>query len=153
MARVSKEVEKIIQLKKPKITLADVDELVYKDADYRIYEMTNAIPRKNYSLFTEICTDLLTKGYDENALLASILSYFKNALTVLSSDKTDAELAGMLKSKDWAIKKTREQAGAIGKDKLVKQVNYIYNLQSNIKNGNRSAQAALSCAIENIFFC
>ncbi|MGN0805438.1 MAG: DNA polymerase III subunit delta, partial [Candidatus Coproplasma sp.] len=69
MARVSREVEKLIEWGKDGlITKADVDELVYKDADYRIYQMTGAVSRGDYAAFTEICRDLLSKGYDSNAV-------------------------------------------------------------------------------------
>lgn len=153
MARVSKEVQKIIELNKEgEITRADVDELVYKDADYRIYEMTNAVSRKNYSRFTEICYDLLSKGADENVIISSLLSYFKNLLIILSSSQTNASLAQSLKMKEYGVKMSGEQARAIGKDKLIYYVNSLYCLSSRIKSGQLTAGGALSCALSDIFF-
>ncbi|MDE6790605.1 MAG: DNA polymerase III subunit delta [Clostridia bacterium] len=115
MARVSKEVEKLIEYgKEGGVNKAVVDELVYKDADYRVYQMTGAIARRDYDGFSEICYDLLNKGFDENAIIGSLLNYFKNLLTVLSSDATDRELMSSLKMTDYVLGKTKQQARAVG---------------------------------------
>ncbi|MDE7087647.1 MAG: DNA polymerase III subunit delta, partial [Clostridia bacterium] len=75
MARVSRETEKLIEYAKDgSVTKADVDELVYKDADFRVYQMTDAVARKDWSSFCSIMYDLLSKGYDENAVIASLLN-------------------------------------------------------------------------------
>lgn len=153
MARVSREVEKLILLNKEgEITLADVSDLVYKDADYRIYEMTNAVSRRNYSLFVEICYDLLSKGMEESAVISSLLSYFRNLLIILSSDCSDAELAQLLKMKEYGVKKSGEQARAIGKEKLIYCVNGLYSLSSRFKSGQLTQSGALSAALTGIFF-
>lgn len=153
MARVSKEVEKFIMLKKDgTVTKRDVDDLVYKDADYRIYEMTNAISAKNYSKFCEICLDLMDKGYDENAIIASLLAYFKNLLSILSSSMSDGELATLLKMKEYGVKKSREQAQTIGSGRLVSYVTSLYSLSADIKCGNLTPEGAFSSALCKVLF-
>lgn len=153
MARVSKEVEKLIEWGKGSlITKADVDELVYKDADYRVYQMTGAVARGDLSTFTEICRDLLSKGYDSNAVIASLLSYFKNLLTVLVSDKSQIELADMLKMKDFIVNKTRQQAKAMGKERLIRLIDGLYNIASDSKGGLITAAGALESAYAQVFF-
>ncbi|MGN0813820.1 MAG: DNA polymerase III subunit delta [Candidatus Coproplasma sp.] len=152
MSRVSKEVEKLTELGVPQITVKEVDDLVYKDADYRIYEMTNAIARKNYSLFAEICNDLTVKGMDENALISSLLSYFKNLLIILSSSESDARLAEKMKMKEFAVKKSREAARSFGRSKLTGFVNSLYALSSDLRGSKITPEGAFSCALANIFF-
>lgn len=153
MARVSKEVEKLIEWGKDGlITKADVDELVYKDADYRVYQMTGAVARGDYAQFTEICRDLLVKGYDANAVIASLLNYFKNLVTVLSSGMSQAELLSSLKMTDYVLGKTRQQAKQMGEERLIKLINALYNLASSVKNGEVTADGALYGAIANVFF-
>ncbi len=153
MARVSREVEKLIEWGKGSlITKADVDELVYKDADYRVYQMTGAVARGDYSTFTEICRDLTVKGYDSNAVIASLLNYFKNLLTVLVSDKPQAELAAMLKMKDYALSKTRQQARAMGKDRLIRLIDGLYSLSACTKGGLITPSGALESAYAQVFF-
>ena len=153
MARVSKEVEKLIEWgKQGLVTKADVDELVYKDADYRIYQMTGAVAKGDYKTFTEICKDLLSKGYDSNAVIASLLNYFKNLLTVLVSDKSQEVLCSMLKMKDFALTKTRQQARAMGKDRLIRLIDGLYNVASSTKSGLITPAGSLESAFAQVFF-
>jgi DNA polymerase III delta subunit len=153
MGRVSKEVEKLIALNSEEgVTTRLVDELVYKDADYRIYEMTNAVARKNYNTFCEILYDLLSKGNDENMLLSSLLSYFKNLLIISTSDASDKELADMLKMKEYGVKKSGEQARAIGRERLTNLVNGIYSLIADIKSGQITPEGALNTAVAKVLF-
>lgn len=153
MSRVSKEVEKLIEWGKDGlITKADVDELVYKDADYRIYQMTGAVSRGDYSTFTEICRDLLSKGYDSNAVIVSLLNYFKNLLTVLVSERSQEELCSMLNMKDYALTKTRQQARAMGKDRLIRLIDGLYNAASNTKSGLITPAGSLESTFAQVFF-
>lgn len=153
MARVSREVEKLIEWSKgAQVTKAAVDELVYKDADFRVYQMTNAVSRKDYSTFAEICYDLLSKGFDENALLASLLNYFKNLLFISCSNASDKELSATTKMTEYGVKKSREQARAIGKDRLMELVGSLYSYVSSFRGGLITAEGALSSAVARIFF-
>ena len=153
MARVSMEVEKLIEWgKEGTVTKADVDNLVYKDAEYRVYEMTKAVARRDYTSFTLICADLLSKGYDENALLSSLLNYFKNLLAILTQSKPDSELAAELKMSEWAVRKNREEANRMGEKRLCSLIGSLFSLISSFKGGLITKDGALESAVCNIFF-
>ncbi len=153
MARVSKEVEKLIEYgREGGVNKAVVDELVYKDADYRVYQMTGAIARRDFGGFSEICYDLLNKGFDENMVIGSLLNYFKNLLTVLSSDMSDRELASSLKMTDYVLGKTKQQARAVGEQKLISYINALYSLSSLFKSGQITQSGAFESAIARVFF-
>lgn len=154
MSRVALEVEKLIDCSKAdgSITRAEVDELVYKDADYRIYEMTNAVARRDFDTFCKIESELVVKGGDETAVLSGLFSYFKNLLTVLSSGESDAELSQLLKMKEYGVKKSREQARAIGGEALKKYISCVYGALSGIKSGLTSPQSALRTVNATLFF-
>ncbi len=153
MSRVALEVEKLIDYKKEgTLTREEADALVFKDADYRIYEMTNAVSRKNYGKFMEIQSELCRKNGDEASVLSGLFSYFKNLLTVLSSDESDATIAKLLKKKEYAVMKDREQARAIGSGRLKKYVEAVYSALSDIKSGLLSPQSALQNVNNAIFF-
>lgn len=77
MARVSSEVQKIIEYGVSPVTAEIVEQLVYKDADYRIYEMTDAVAVKNYSRFLTICGGLSKKSADKSMVISSLHRYFK----------------------------------------------------------------------------
>ncbi len=152
MSRVEIETKKLAAMGKPSITLADVDENVYKDADYRIYELTNAIPRKNYSAVCEITADLLRKGVNETVIISSMLTYFRNLYTISCSNESDQSLAETLKMKEYGVKKSRGQATAIGRAALKSHITALYRCASDFKSGLLSPEAALSMALNEIFF-
>jgi len=153
MARVSREVEKLIEwaTESKKITKADVDLLVYKDADFRIYQMTNAAARKDFTTFTEILKDLLSKGFDENSQITSLINYFKNLLTVLTNP-AEKEVLEKLKMSDYVLGKTRQQAKAMGEERLIGLIHGLYAVSSKLKSGAYSADGALECAVCKVFF-
>lgn len=153
MSRVALETEKLIDYKGcGELTRAEVDELVFKDAEYRMYEMTNAVARRDYSKFLSIQSELCRKNGDEASLLSGLFSYFKNLLTVISSGLGDKELASLLKMKEYGVKKSREQADSLGQEKLEKYVKEIYASVSDLKCGNITPQSALQRVNAKIFF-
>ena len=153
MSRVALEVEKLIDYKKEgELTREEIDALVNKDTDYRIYEMTNAVSRKDYDTFVTIENELCRKVGDETSILSGLFSYFKNLLTVLTSNDSDRQLSEILKMKEYGVKKSREQARAIGEDKLKNIVMEIYSALSEIKCGNLTPNSALQTVNGKIFF-
>lgn len=155
MSRVAIEVEKIIDYKggdESPLTREEVDGLVYKDADFRMYEMTEAISRRDFTKYLEVQQEFCKKSGDCTAVLSSLFSYFKNLLTVLTSDKTDGELSELLKMKEYGVKKSREKAYALGEAKLKNYVQSCYAAISDIKNGRQSEESALLGVNNLIFF-
>lgn len=153
MSRVALEVEKLIDYKREgTLTREEVEALVYKDADYRIYEMTNAAARRDFAKYAEIQSELCRKNGDETAVLSGLFSYFKNLLTVLCSDESDDELSKLLKMKEYGVKKSREQAQLVGREKLQSLVTALYSSLADIKGGLITPQSALLNVNNKIFF-
>lgn len=153
MARVSVEVQKLIDYKgQGELTKAEADALVYQDAEYKVYEMTNAVSARNYTAFCRISDDLKRKGYDEIAIMNSLFSYFRNLLTILTSEESNAELSKLLKMKEYGIQRCRDQARAMGEKRLCGLVNGLYAHLSEVKSGQSSPQSALQNVRNEIFF-
>lgn len=154
MARVSRETEKLIEWGKDvkRITLLDVDALVYKDAEYRIYQMTGAVARKDFSTFCLILNDLVSKGFDANAVIASLLNYFKTLLYTLTCGLGDAQTASALKTSEFIVGKNRQQARAVGREKLTEYIAGLYSLSSSLKSGVITADGALEGVVAEILF-
>lgn len=153
MSRVSVEVQKLIDYKgSGELTAAEIDELVYKDADYRIYEMTNAVARRDFTKYCVISSDLKSKGFDEISILNGLLSYFRNLLSAFVSPRSDGQYARETNAKEYAVKKTREQAAMIGANNLENYVNLIYKCISDIKSGIITPVSALQVCENTIFF-
>lgn len=154
MARVAAECEKLIEYvgEGGTLTAEDVDKVVYRDSDYKIYELTSAVARGNYSAFCTICDELMQKGFDEVGLLSSLSYYYKNLYDSLCLTCSDSEAAKILGAKEYSIKKNRQQARLMGKEKLKKYIDVFYTASSDIKNGRTSASSAFKVVTAKIFF-
>ncbi|MBQ8291352.1 MAG: DNA polymerase III subunit delta [Clostridia bacterium] len=156
MARISKETEKLLcycqaeQL--DRITDELVDTLVYPDAEYKIYELSNAVARKNYAAFTTILKELLTKGFNEISLLSALSAYFKDLYEISLLRGSDRELAATLGIKEYAVKKKREQVQQFPKGALLKTYEGMYGAISGIKCGKMTPDSALKTATARLFF-
>ena len=64
----------------------------------------------------------------------------------------DAELAKLLKMKEYGVKKSREQARAIGCERLKIYVACIYSVLADVKSGLLTPQSALQNFNNKIFF-
>lgn len=153
MARVSVEVEKLIDYKgSGEITREEVDQLVFKDADFKLYELTGAAAMKNYTRFCAIADELVQKSGDETYILTGLYNYFKNLLVISESQESNAALAATLKMKEYGVKKSREQAESVGGEKLRILVESAYKSISGVKSGRITPQSALQCLENAIFF-
>ncbi len=153
MSRVAVEVQKLIDYKREgEVAQEEVDALIYKDADYRIYELTNAAARRDYTKFCLIADELVSKAGDEMYVLNGLFNYFKNVLTALTVEGSDAEIATLLKMKEYGVKKNREAGESLGEKRLVATVEYIYGRISGVKRGLVTPQNALSLVENYIFF-
>lgn len=153
MSRVSVEVQKLIDYKGTgELTRNEIDELVYKDADYRVYEMTNAVARKDFTSYCAISNDLKSKGSDEISVLNGLFSYFRTLLSAISSGLSDGAYAAANGMKEYAVKKTREQAYMIGANNLENYVNLLYENISDVKSGRITPSSALQICQNALFF-
>ena len=156
MARIAKETEKLLcycQAEKiERLTDEIVDRLVYPDAEYKIYELTNALARKNYSAFMKILGELSVKGYNELSLLSTLVSYFKSLYETSVSKGSDGEIASALGLKEYAVKKNREQAAKFQKGELLGVYENVYRAIGDIKSGVMTPSSALKAVTARLFF-
>ena len=156
MSRVSKETEKLLVYCEAtavtRLTDEIVEEIVYPDSEYKIFELANAVSRKNYSEYMRIANELLSKGFDEIALLSSLANYFKNLFEAAVMRGSDKEIASALGLKEYAVKKSRETAQKFEKGAVLKYYECVYECVSRIKCGELTPQGALAQVTANIFF-
>lgn len=154
MARVSKESEKLIEYagKGGKITLTDVEELVYKDAEYKIYELTQAAAGGNYARFMEVMDGMVGKGFDENAFLNALCSHFRTLWEATAAEGSNAQAAETLGMKEYAVKKSREQARRFSREALKGHYDALYSALAAARAGEITFPSALKTAIAKIFF-
>lgn len=156
MSRISRETEKLLTYCKAtdteRLTDEVIEELVYPDSEYKIYELANALARKNYSAYMKIIGDLSTRGFNETSLLSSLASYFKGLYDVSLCSGSDREVAAALGIKEYAAKKNREQAAKFTKEELLTLYNEVFGSISGIKCGELSPASALKSVTAKLFF-
>ena len=154
MSRVSLEVKKILIYKggSGRLSAEEAEELVYKDADYRIYEMTNAVAAKNYARFVQAAQELTSRGMDEMSVLNSLFSYLRNIVTAATYRGSDAELSKILGMKEYGVKRSREQARAMGVERARTLARNIYAAIADVKCGLLTPDSAYKMVCSQIFF-
>ncbi len=156
MARIAVETEKLLgyaaATNAERLTDEIVDALVYPDTEYKKYELSNALARKNYSAFMRVLTDLSARGYNETELLSTLASYFKSLYETSLCRGSDGELAAILGVKEYAARKNREQAAKFKKQDLLRYYEATYGAISSIKCGEQTPSAALKRTTAYLFF-
>lgn len=153
-ARMKRETEKLALLlgQGSPVTAKIVEENVAKDAEYKIYELTQAASKRNFTAFSEILSDLLGKGYDENAALSALVSHFKTLTELSRLRGSDEELAKALGMHPYAVKTSREVARRLGAERTQQLYRELYALLSGMRGGLYLKTGALSAAVAKIFF-
>ncbi len=141
MMRVQNETKKLcaFALDKGEITVSDVTEMVNRDVEYKIYEMTDYVGRKNFDKALSVITEMLGKGEPSQKILTSVYNYFRRLLFVAISDLSDIELSKELGVKDFAVRKMRTQAGFFKKKALKNAVDRLVDADYRIKSGLSSS--------------
>lgn len=137
MTRISTETEKLISyaLKTGSISDQDVEELVSKDTEYKVYELTDAIGKKQFEKAIGIVNDLLSKGETYQRLIVSIYNYFRRLLHVAISDRSNSQTAQDLGVKEFAVQKMKQQAGSFRIKALKNAVDMLSEADYKIKSG------------------
>lgn len=145
MSRIAGETEKLLAYgaQSKKITSDDVDEIVYRDTDYKIYEMTGALGAKNFGKYLSVMSELTEQGVDGMAVLNALCSYFRSLFEISLLNKSDAETASALGMKEYAVKMSRRQLGAFGPHRVEECFLAVNNAVNAVKNGILSPEGAL----------
>ncbi len=147
MTRISTEVQKLCAIPAEEITQEWIETLVNKDAEYRVFELTNAIAAKNTAEAFAILKNLTERGEDPIFLMGTIYSSFRRMFYVIASDLSLKELSALLKVKEYAIVKARETAQGFRAVKLKRALDLCAEADENCKTGVWKAQTALNVLV------
>lgn len=152
MTRIERETAKLIDFvgKGGTITADTLDELVARDTEYKIYEMTDYIGKKQFDKAIAVITDMLGKGEPAQRIIISVYNYYRRLLHAAISGKTDLELAVAFNIKEFAAKKLKEQANRFKKRSLKKAVDLLADADYKIKSGLIGQDEAMWLSIFNI---
>lgn len=116
-----------------------LDEMVARDTEYKIYELTDYIAKKKFDLALSVIRDMLSKGETMQRIIVSVYNYYRRLLLTAISDKTVAELAVAFGIKEYAARKTKEQSSMFLKRSLKSAVDALTEADYRTKSGLNDA--------------
>ncbi|MBR2614039.1 MAG: DNA polymerase III subunit delta [Clostridia bacterium] len=137
MVKINNEANKIIDFyeKGKVVDKQTVDNLITKDIEYQIYEMTDFVGKKNFQMALSSINEMLKKGETQQRLLSSIYNYFRRLFFIATTSLTNQEIAEMLGTKEYAIKKSKEQLKNFKTKALKKAVDTLADYDYFVKSG------------------
>jgi len=142
-ARVNNEIIKLISYynDKKELSLTDIESLITKTEEFQIYELGNALLKKD-TIKAKIICNALSKGTDDYAIFANLLSLTRRLFYALCSPASDSELASFLKVHPYAVTASRRDGKHLRVDIMDIYRNAL-DLEYQIKTGRISAEHAL----------
>ena len=152
MFRISNETNKLCSYvgKDGLITDKVVNELVWRDNEHKIYELTDHVCRRKFDKALAVINDMFAKGESTQRLSASIYNHYRRMLHVAISGESDIELAKTFGVKEFAIKKTREQTKFFKVRSIKKAVDFLTESDFKIKRGLLGADETFWIAVFKI---
>ncbi len=137
MTRIKTESDKLIDYigSGGTISLQDVFDMVEQDSEYKIYELTDCVAKKNFLGAMSIIKDMTNKGEPTQRILSYIYNYFRRLLHVAISDMEDTDIAKSFGVKEYAVTKMKQQAKLFKKRTLKNSVDFLSDADYKIKSG------------------
>ena len=150
LTRIMNEIDKLCfyNLDEQLVTKKIVDQMVTKDDDYVVFELTEALGKKNNDLALKILSSIVK----EQGVLGMIINHFRRLFFISISGLENKELAELLSVKEYAIKKQREQLLNFSKIQLKKIYSLLEEIDFKIKNGEMLQETALYYLVISILY-
>ena len=150
LTRAMCEVDKLAcyDLNEPLVTKKMVEEMVSKDDEFVVYELTEALGKKQ----TDRALTILDSLSKEQGILSLITNHFRRLFYISTSDMDDKTLAGLLGVKEFAISKQRAQVKNFSKMQLKKIYSLLEQVDFSIKSGAMLQENALYYLILSILY-
>ncbi|MBQ7348560.1 MAG: DNA polymerase III subunit delta [Clostridia bacterium] len=141
MTRIENETKKLCCYKGTGGTIerADVDAMVARDAEYKVYEMTDYIAKGKFDLALSVIKDMMSKGETPQRILTAVYNYYRRLLHSAISDMDVSGLSKAFGVKEFAAKKTKDQAAMFKKKSLKSAVDALIDADYKIKSGQADA--------------
>ena len=150
LTRVNNEIDKLCyyDLSEPLVTKKMVDNLVCKDDEFIIYELTEALGQKKSDKAVKILDSLVK----EQGILGLISNHFRRLFFISISGLDNKELSKLLGVKEYAISKQRNQVNNFSKMQLKKIYELLEEVDFNIKSGAMLQEFAIYYLVLSILY-
>ena len=149
LTRIMSEVDKLAYYdSEPMITRKIVEDLVTKDNEVVVYELTEALGQKK----GDKALKLLEALKKETGILGLITNHFRRLFFISISGLNDKELSHLLNVKEYAITKQRSQIKNFSKMQLKKIYALLEEVDYGIKSGAFLQETALNYLVLSILY-
>ncbi len=146
---IKNELDKLAFCDDENISTKTIDSLVCKQTEYTVFELTDALSRKDGKKAVELL-NLMDK---DTKTFSLILNHFRRLFFASISDLTDRELSELLGVKEYAITKARSIAKNFSKLQLKNIYGMLNDVDFYIKNGQMQVENAIYYLIFGIIYC
>jgi DNA polymerase III delta subunit len=112
--------------------------------------MTDYLGKRKFDKALEIIGEMLSKGEPHARIVTSLYNYFRRLLHAAISGKTAADLSVAFGVKEFAARKTQEQAAMFKKRALKNAVDFLIDVDYKTKSGQLSADEGMWIALFRI---
>lgn len=152
MTFIDQEMKKLIAYAKDTkvVNEADVIELVHKNIEYSVFELSNAVAEKNREKAIALLDLMLKSKESPQNLLSMILANFRRIFYASVSKESASTLASALGVKEYAIKIAKRMALKFTPKKLKKILDIGGQIDFDVKNSKMDDKNAIYYFISNI---
>lgn len=152
LSKMNQELTKLVSYvgDRSEINENDIKLICVKSVEFQIYELTNALAKKNGEKVFEILNVLKSKKDEMRGVLGLIHNAFRRLLFVAITNEPNKKLSELLGIQEYAVAKNKEQASLFSK-KALKEINDIcMDIDYQIKNSQISVNSAVDYLVLKI---
>ncbi len=138
LSNIKNELDKLLSYCDTQIGKSDVDKIVSKSVNVRVFELTDHIMSKNSDGAMKILSDLKTIKEPAARLMYILSSTFDKMLysaLAVAEGKSYAQIAPIIKATPYIAQKYANSARSFGENYLVDRIIAAANIDLDIKNG------------------
>ncbi len=144
------EVNKLCNYVDSQVSCKEVNDIVAKSLEYKIYELTEALARKNVDRVYSILADLKNKKNGYQGLIALIYAHFRRLLHISITKLSIMEYVDLFGVKEYAVKKSIEQVKLFKPKKLKEITDMCIDLEYKIKTSQITSVNAVDMLVIKI---
>lgn len=153
LSRISVEVDKLIGFigDKDEIEKVDIVEMVTPSLEYKIFELTDALSKKDAGKAYKILEDMKSRKEEYRTLPALIYAHFRRLFLIsITRNLTNAEIANYLGVKEYAVKMSVSQVKLFAKSQLKRINDLCVDMDIKLKNSDVSIENAIELIVLTI---
>lgn len=148
MSRVASELKKLKSYSEGVITRDDVRDMVTADFDFQIYELTDAVSKKDADKAFKVLDTFFSNGVRPMRILNQLYDRYRKMLHAeLSKNLSNEDIGGLLSMSGGAVYHLRKVSSTYSQVRLKKSVDCLHALQYGVLSGRRAEGTALTEAM------